>query len=192
MEKLHLVKEEKIFKTPRMEAVRVIYNNDQGVEKINHVIVRSRPSILIIVRKNGEIAFIKQFRSSTGLDYIELPAGLLEPGESFEEAARREAEEETGLICKDIQILIKSPSNLDLSKSDEESKTAIATACGESKQHLDEMESIDSNLIWLPEEEAFARMRTQLLEGNPFADGLYLAGHCVYSLMAYMLYRQKN
>ena len=77
-------KEEWIIKTHRMEVVNVEYEDEHGNPELIHTIIRSRPSVAIIVRHEGKIAFIKQFRSTTGEFYIELPAGLLEEGETEE------------------------------------------------------------------------------------------------------------
>lgn len=67
----------------------------------------SRPLIVagagvILVNDRNEI--LLQKRSDNGLwDY---PAGSMEPGESFEECARREVYEETGLTCGKLEFLM--------------------------------------------------------------------------------------
>lgn len=187
MRQLFKNSEERVFKTPRMEGVKVSYVDLQGNHVLTHVIIKSAPSVAVIVRKDGKIAFIRQFRSTTGQYYVELPAGLLNPGETELEAAERETREETGLLCKDVEILVKGPSLLDISKSNENYGVAVASADGEAEQELDEMEQIDSKIIWMDEEEVFARMQAQLFEGQPFVNGLFMSGHSLYSLMAYML-----
>lgn len=66
MKKWNLTSEERVFKTPRMEAVKVHYETDSG-EGFTHTIIRSNPSVAIIVRReeDGAIAFIRQMRSTT-------------------------------------------------------------------------------------------------------------------------------
>lgn len=46
--------------------------------------------------ENGELLLVRQYRHAAGEWMLEIPAGRLEPGETPEEAARRELEEETG------------------------------------------------------------------------------------------------
>jgi 8-oxo-dGTP diphosphatase len=50
----------------------------------------------VVRRDGGEIAVVHRPR----YDDWSLPKGKLEPGEQFEDAARREVEEETGLHCR--------------------------------------------------------------------------------------------
>ena len=45
----------------------------------------------------GNVYFIRQFRPSVDEWLLELPAGTLEPGESFDDAAKREVREEVGM-----------------------------------------------------------------------------------------------
>lgn len=56
---------------------------------------------------NGKIALIRNFRHATRSWEYELPGGAMEPNETFEETARRELKEETGLIAKEISLLGK-------------------------------------------------------------------------------------
>ena len=187
MKKLVKTNEERVFKTPRMEGVKVSYADDQGNHVLTHTIIKSKPSVAIVVRKNGQIALIQQFRSTTGRNYIEIPAGVINDGESEEAAAIRETREETGLLVKDAYSLVKGPSLLDPSKSNENYGVAVADVYGKNAQCLDEMEVIDSSILWMDEEEVFARVRAQLFKGTPFIGNLYMSGHSMYALMAYMM-----
>lgn len=55
-------------------------------------------AVLIIAKlvPSGKLILIRQFRPPTGKTVLEFPAGLVDPGETFEEAAVRELREETG------------------------------------------------------------------------------------------------
>lgn len=187
MKKLTKTNEERVFKTPRMEGMKVSYADEQGNHVLTHTIIKSNPSVAIIVRKNDQIALIQQFRSTTGQNYIEIPAGIINDGESEEAAAIRETREETGLLVKDVYSLVKGPSLLDPSKSDENYGVAVAEVYGQKTQALDEMEQIDSEILWMDEEEVFARVKAQLFEGEKFMNDLFMSGHSLYALMAYMM-----
>ena len=53
--------------------------------------------------KRDKIVLVRQYRVSID-DYIyEFPAGLVEPGEEFHEAAVREMHEETGLTASPVE-----------------------------------------------------------------------------------------
>lgn len=186
MRKWTLKKEERVFKTPRMEGVKATFVADDG-ESFTHTIIKSEPSVAIIVRRDdGKIAFIKQMRSTTGEYYMEIPAGLKNPDEgSILDAAKREVREETGFLVKDVKILVHGPSLLDPSKSNEDFGVAIATAASKKSRCLDENEQIDEEIIWLDEKEVFSRLYNQMALGEPFFEGMYLSGHTMYALLSY-------
>ncbi|NLT08646.1 MAG: NUDIX hydrolase [Ruminococcus sp.] len=69
--------------------------------------IGSRPLIMagagvIIINGNDEI--LLQKRTDNG--YWDYPAGSMELGESFEECARREVMEETGLLCGELEFFM--------------------------------------------------------------------------------------
>lgn len=179
--------EERVFKTPRMEGVKVTYNDDSGNNVLTHTIIRSKPSVAIIVRNEGKIALIRQFRSTTAKYYFEIPAGIMENGETEIDAAIREVREETGLLIKNVKILVKGPSLLDPSKSDENYGVAVADGYGKKGQCLDEAEQIDSEILWMEETEVFERVKAQLFNGEKFSEDLFMSGHSLYAIMAYMM-----
>ncbi len=54
----------------------------------------------ILCVKEGKVALVRQFRYAYGEELWEIPAGKLERGEDPMAAARRELEEETGLVAE--------------------------------------------------------------------------------------------
>lgn len=67
------------------------------------------PAVIIVPHHTTpdphEIVFITQYRPAIRTELLELPAGIVEPNESFEAAAARELEEETGYRPTDVSIL---------------------------------------------------------------------------------------
>lgn len=181
-----IMREETVFKTPRMEGIRRTLATEDGSSSFTHTIIHSEPSVAIIVRKQGKIALIRQLRSTTNCYYWEIPAGLKNLDEdSQKETAIREVREETGLLIKDVEILVKGPSLLDPSKSDENFGVAVATAYDKKDRCLDENERIDSDILWMDEQEVFTRLKEQMSKGTFFYDGLHMSGHSIYALLAY-------
>ena len=190
MKKFTLTEETPVVETKRMRVVRVKYVEGDGGVELKHMIVRSKPSIAVIVRKEGKIALIRQFRSTTGEYYYEIPAGVIEDGETAEQAAIREVREETGLLVSSVDVFVKGPSLLDPSKSDENYGVALADAFGEKNQALDADEQIDADVLWVPEETLLACVREQMFAGERLFGELYMSGHSLYALTAYMVRKQ--
>ncbi len=62
-------------------------------------IIRHPGSVVIVpVTDSGEIVLVKQYRHAIGRVAWELPAGSLKPSEDAADAARRECQEEVGLV----------------------------------------------------------------------------------------------
>jgi len=62
-------------------------------------IVRHSPSVVLIpVGEDGRVVIVKQYRAPLDRELWEFPAGRLNDGESAEDAARRECEEEIGCV----------------------------------------------------------------------------------------------
>lgn len=178
-------KETKLFHTPRFDAESVTYRTDNG-KSFTHTIIKSNPSMAIILKNDNEqIAFIKNFRTTTGQYYLELPAGIQELGETDVETAERELKEETGYTCKNTKLLVIGPSLLDPSKSNEDFGVAIADAGSQESRNLDSDEQISQEILWLNENEVFTRLYFQMQLGTPFYNDLYLSGHSIYALLSY-------
>ena len=58
-----------------------------------------------VVLPNGRIALIRQFRYAMGSEFIELPAGKIDKGETPDECAIRELEEEIGFKTKNLNFI---------------------------------------------------------------------------------------
>ena len=96
--------------------------------------------VILAIRDDGSIAFVRQWRHPTGRPLLELPAGRVDPGETPQETARRELREEVGL----------DPARLDFARgfyvapgfADEFLHGFIARDCTESPLEADEDEEL--------------------------------------------------
>jgi len=68
---------------------------------------RIAPAIIVGVRKGGRILLVRAHRHRSGL-YSNV-AGFVEPGETLEEAVRRELEEEVGIRVRRIRYFASQP-----------------------------------------------------------------------------------
>lgn len=120
----------------------------------------------VICVRDGKVALVRQFRYAYGEELLEIPAGKLQRGEDPLNAAKRELEEETGLIADSLELLLTlypSPGYCDEKIYIYE---AHGTAVG--RQHLDEDEFL--SVVYLPVEEALEKvMRGEIKDSKTVA-----------------------
>src|SRR5579871_3425319 len=70
------------------------------------VVVRHASSVVLIpMEEDGRVVLIRQYRASVDRELWEFPAGRVDEGESAEDAARRECEEEIGRVPAHVERL---------------------------------------------------------------------------------------
>lgn len=60
---------------------------------------------ILAVTDEGKLVLVEQYRKALERSLIEIPAGKIDKGESIEETARRELEEETGYGAKELTYI---------------------------------------------------------------------------------------
>jgi ADP-ribose diphosphatase len=79
---------------------------EPGDVQATREVVRHRGSVAALpVHDDGSVVLVRQYRYPVDALVWELPAGRLDPGESAEDAARREMEEEVGLRPRRLEAL---------------------------------------------------------------------------------------
>lgn len=85
----------------RVAVDRVRLPNDRTVDMD---VVRHAPSVILVPMPDPDhVILIRQYRYAVGKWLWEVPAGSVDPGETPEQAARRECHEEIGLVPDRIQ-----------------------------------------------------------------------------------------
>lgn len=69
------------------------------------VVKRHEAAAVIAIDEEGKLLMVKQYRYGTGFEMLEIPAGLMDPGEDHEACAARELQEETGMKAGKITRL---------------------------------------------------------------------------------------
>lgn len=93
--KLPLVHTERVFSGGYLQVDRERFGEGEGSQVREIVRVRDGVCVLAVTR-DGYVPVVSQFRAAVGKVLSELPAGVVDPGETPLEAARRELSEEAG------------------------------------------------------------------------------------------------
>lgn len=87
----------------RVDKVRTPSGKEAQRELIDH----PGSVVIVPVTRDGKVLFVRQFRYSIGQYLLELPAGLVDPGEDPLESAKRELVEEVSYEVGTIRELCK-------------------------------------------------------------------------------------
>ncbi len=122
--------------------------------------------MIIPITEEGEVVLVKQFRPVID-DYIyEFPAGIIDPGENMEEAAKRELFEETGLTATSYEVFLK-PSYTSVGMTDETTAIVKMTVCGEiSTDNIEENEEIEVIKVKFNDCKDFAKNNNVSIKGG--------------------------
>ncbi|HSB34083.1 MAG TPA: NUDIX hydrolase [Nitrospirota bacterium] len=109
---MEIVSKKIVWKGKFMSAVEITYRDAKGVLRTWEALERVGIGgivVMVAVTPTGNVILEKQFRPPVGREVLELPAGLVEPGESMEVAAKRELIEETGWSAGRLEFLAEGP-----------------------------------------------------------------------------------
>ncbi|MBM3778270.1 MAG: NUDIX hydrolase [Acidimicrobiia bacterium] len=87
--------------TVQVESLALPHGHPLDAEIVRH----PRSVVIAPVTDEGGLVLVRQYRHAVGQRLWELPAGSMDPGEGDEEAARRECQEEIGLIPATLERL---------------------------------------------------------------------------------------
>jgi len=135
------VSEEPVYQGVRYRMHRLTERLPDGKIAERDVLRHPGAAVIVAVDGDGKIVLIEQHRPALGHNLLEIPAGLLEPGEDPQVTARRELIEETGFSpgsVKPLLVLHPAPGF-----SDEKMYVFLAEELREGEQDLDEGEFVE-------------------------------------------------
>ena len=171
MKKPKIISTEKLLTSKLFEVTRSVIREHQTIYQ-RDIILHPGSAVIVPVFADQTVALVRQYRHAAQKFLLELPAGSLEAGETPEECAWREIQEEIGYKAEKIELLTEfyvSPGFLN-----EKMFVFIATELSEVGQNLDEDEFLSV------ERYSFPNIYKMILQGE-FEDaktmiGLILAG----------------
>ncbi len=146
--------------------------HEGDVEYERDIITHHGSAVIVPVFADQTIALVKQYRHAAGRYLLEIPAGSLDENESPEAGARRELEEEIGVVAGKIEKLTEfyvSPGFLA-----EKMFVFLATDLSKTAQNLEEDELIEITKITFPE--AYEKIRNGEIGDAKTIIGLIFAG----------------
>lgn len=173
-----LLDEKIAYRGKRIVVKELHYRNPRTNEILyrEHVLA-GHAAIIIPETEDGKFIMIKEPRTPVGLTVLAFPAGMIEKGESEEEGAIRELEEETGYRAKSIKKLREVyPA---IGYSNEKTIIFLAKDLIKTKRHLDETEDIE--VLELPKDEV-----RQMLDNGEIKTSSEAIG-----LLHYFMYENK-
>ncbi|MDQ3320876.1 MAG: NUDIX hydrolase [Acidobacteriota bacterium] len=136
------------------------------------IVIHHGSAVIVPVFADNTIALVRQYRHAAQKYLLEIPAGTLDKDESPEAGARREVEEEIGVVAGKIEKLTEfyvSPGFLT-----EKMHVFLATDLSESKQNLDDDEFLSIEKFTFSE--AFEMIKNGGIEDAKTIIGIVTAG----------------
>ena len=151
----HFVSGEEIFSGRLLKVRRDTVRMPGGAHTTREYIRHPGAVAILPFTASGRVILERQYRYPNARDFIEIPAGKVEPGEGLLETARRELLEETGYAASEWRRLTTIHNAI--SYSDESIELYAARGLEKNKQKLDDEEFLE--VLEVPFAEALAMVR---------------------------------
>ncbi|HIP57347.1 MAG TPA: NUDIX domain-containing protein, partial [Ignisphaera aggregans] len=94
-----------VFRGKRFAVLKRVIDVD-GNEVVRDVVSFGTAVAVLPIIDDNKVVLVRQYRAPVNSWILEVPAGKVEPGESPEECAKRELEEETGYRAMSMEKLV--------------------------------------------------------------------------------------
>jgi ADP-ribose pyrophosphatase len=151
----HFVSGEEVFRGRLLTVRRDVVQIPGGAHTTREYIRHPGAVAILPITAEGHVVLERQYRYPNARDFIEIPAGKLEPGEDLLESAKRELLEETGYAASEWKRITTIHNAI--SYSDEAIEIFLARGLEKKSQKLDDEEFLEVLEMPLPEAVAMVR-----------------------------------
>jgi ADP-ribose pyrophosphatase len=116
--------------------------------KVERDLIRTDPTVTILaMTADDQVVMTNEYRVGVNRDSVSLPAGIVNPGETSEQAAARELKEETGYIAKSVQKMTRITSSEGFMDQFADLMLIRFDPVDRVRQHFDKDEFVSSALV---------------------------------------------
>jgi ADP-ribose pyrophosphatase len=151
----HFVSGELVFDGNLLKVRRDVVRLPDGSQGAREYIRHPGAVAIVALFDDGNVLLERQFRYPQGREFIEIPAGKLEPGEPHLETAKRELLEETGYVAEEWARL--GVLHTAIAYTDEAIDLFVARKLTKKQRNLDAGEFLET--LVMPFDEAIAMVR---------------------------------
>jgi len=102
-----LLRSKTVYHGKYVQAEERVVRLPDGREAVREIVRPPDAVGVLPVEADETVHLVRQFRQAVGRVILEIPAGIINPGESMEETGRRECEEETGVRPAKMEWLFR-------------------------------------------------------------------------------------
>jgi ADP-ribose pyrophosphatase len=135
------LKSDVVYQGSFLKVLRDEVELPNGKKSTREYIPHPGAAMVIPVTDQGQLVMIRQYRYPLQAEFIEFPAGKIDPGEDALQTAHRELQEEIGQTAKDFRHL--TTIHPVIGYSNELIEIYVAKGLSLTKQDLDEDEFVD-------------------------------------------------
>lgn len=116
--------------------------------KVERDLIKTSPTITILaMTANQEVVMTSEYRAGINSDSVSLPAGIVNPGETAEQAAKRELREETGYVAQSVTKMTRITSSEGFMDQFADLMLIGFDPADQVQKHFDKDEFVNSELV---------------------------------------------
>lgn len=136
--------------TGRVFAVDQLHIQTPDGLKVERDLIRTDPTITILaITEDDQVVMTSEYRAGVNADSVSVPAGIVNPSETSEQAAKRELQEETGYVADSVQKMTRITSSEGFMDQFADLMLIKFNPKNRVQQHFDHDEFVNTELVSL-------------------------------------------